>query len=268
MRHLKISAADEGIFQSGHEELFDKNLDNTTPQSRSDLVSQAFLTNVAMGDPTNMASPPAVNPILNGQPMSGDELSAPARTTDTHDVFASYDAGRFAALRKYAQMNLPVGASKSTKPKGPLPPQVSATQAAAAQPNASKAVMNSGVAQGTGAAQTHSNAFQGEQPAQAPGATLAAPISTNSAMQFKPSTTPDGTPAPKQASLEVRDSYGTKEPQRYSIPADNGADYTPLTNRDDKTPKREVNKAFNDLAVQRNADHLNEMGQASIGAIG
>lgn len=267
MKMIKFATGDEGMFQSGHEELFDKNLDNTTPQSRSDLVSQAFLTNMAMGDPSDMPSPPAVNPILNGQPMSGEELSQVARTTDTHDVFAAYDAGRFAALRKYAQMNLPAGTSKSMTSKGPLPPPVAATQAAASQPNASKAVMNSGTAQGTGAAQTHANQFLGEQPAQAPGATLAAPASTNTAMQFKPTTSPDGAPA-KQAALEIRDGYGKQEPLRYTIPADNGADYSPITNRDDKTPKREVNKAFNDLSVQRNADHLNEMGQASIGAMG
>lgn len=272
MRMLKFATGDEGIFQSGHEELFDKNLDDTTPQSRSDLVSQAFLTNMAMGDPTLEASPPAVNPSLTG-PLRGagrvdgaQGTTSTENSTDTHDVFAAYDAGRFAAWQKYAQMNLPAGAAKTQKPKGPLPMPVAATQAAAAQPNAAMGVRNAGTAQGTADAQLHSNAFIGDQPAQAPGATLAAPVSTNTATQFKPTTVD---PALQQKGAgEIRDSYGKKEPLRYTIPADNGAAYSPATNGDDKVPKREVNKAFNDLSVQRNADNINEAGQASIGAMG
>lgn len=260
MRHHKISQADEGIFQSGHQELFDKNLDDTTPQSRSDLISQAFITNTAMGDPTNMPSPPAVNPSLNGTPMPSSELSGVNRTTDTGaDVLASYDEGRFAALRKYAQMNLPPTAAKSTKPTGTPVPKATTPQLG----SLGMQVRDAGTAQGIGAAQTHSNAFSGDMSAEAPGA-----ANVNSASLFKPTSGPGAQPEAKKASLEVRDGYGHQEPSKYSIPADNGQNYSPHNNIDENTKSRTVAKAFNDLNSQPNADHLNEMGQASIGTIG
>ena len=277
MRLLKFATGDEGIFQTPDEGLFDKNLDDVAPTSRGDLIDQTFLTNLGLGDPTLEASPPAVNPSLTGPIRGAGRVDAPsdaASTTDTHDVFAAYDAGRFAALEKYAfarasGSHLPSTVPKTTLPKPPTAPvTTAATQTAAQQPNAGMGVRNAGTAQGVGEAQTHANAFSGDQAKQAPGATLAAP-GASSAPLFKP-TTMGAAPADatKGASLEVRSDYGKKEPSRYSIPADNGANYSPATNQGDKHPERQVSKAFNDLAVQRNADSLNEMGQASIGTMG
>ena len=273
MRHhfLLYKAAGEGI--AGSSDIpQDVMQDSTTPQSRSDLVSQAFFTNTELGDPTSEASPAAVNPVLSGSPMVGMDMTSDDEPVNdgeaAHDVLAAYDAGRMAALEKYAfrrasGSHLPNVASTSTSAGGTPKAQATIPNA----PSQSAQVRDSTANLNQGLARNHAQDFGTDvrTPAQSD-----TPIGAgfNSAQVFKPTTGPGAFPEqPKKASLEVRNDYGKKEPTRYSIPADNGANYSPKTNLDEK-PERSVQKAFNDLATQRNADTLNEAGQASIGSLG
>lgn len=277
MRH-KLSANDEGIFDSPHAGLFEDTLDDTTPLSRKSLIDQAFLTNAGLGDPTLEASPAAVNPSLTGNLGNArvDPLSGPASTSDEmgggmgeRGVFASYELGRRDALAKFAFQSatgshLPATASRSRSPRTMQP-----VASAPAAPSASAQLRDSQAALGTSLARNHAQDF-GTDIRTPVGAPEGAGI--NSASMFKATTGPSSTAegAQKQAteSLPVRSDYGVRKPTRYSIPADNGAGYSPKTNLGDKNPRREVSKGFTDLSGQRNADTLNEAGQASIGVIG
>jgi len=275
----------DGLFETEHAPLFDKILDDTTPQSRSSLIDQAFLTNAALGDPSTMAQPAAVNPVLDG-PMKSISPTTPTSAASDEmgdgqgqrDVLAAYAEGRFAALEKYALAtgsHLPATASKSTVARGTPVPKATMPKA----PSASQQLTADAAARGTVVAQGHSEAFgTGEMTPAAVSATPATGpaspgASVNTASLFKATSGPGSQPPPAgqkraAASLPVRSDYGVKEPTRYSIPPDNGAHYTPRTSLEEKGQSRSVSKAFNDTNIQRSADHLNEMGQASVGTIG
>ena len=294
MSYYKRAANDEGIFNSPHGELFEFPQDVTTPQSRADLVDQAFLTNAGIGDPTTEAPPPAVNPSLTG-PLRGagrvDELPLPAKKTDEmgggmgeRDVVAAYHAGRRDALMKFArQMSSATTAASrggtQLSPKTQTPSNKGGSKGPAAPPTTpdlTGALKGDGVANGVTAAIGHAGGSTLGVPA-AP----AAPNTGNTATARSaatPQTVAQKTNTSqffagpqsmtvRTASLNTRSDYGREEPTRYSVPPDNGQSYSPRTNLD-KKPEREVNKAFNDLGGQPNADALNEAGQAAIGVIG